>query len=211
MCIQVFKLCGLVSKQLRADLTTDERNKLIKQFLEDPVEPQILVCSYAISVAGVNMHLRCRTVIEFEPAASEGIRRQLVGRVRRKGQTRYCRHITLVTKNSFNTQQEAVTLLRSLPMLMTQLDLDVFGRDEEEMDRDHALGEWVLYDNDILPVSNPEVANLDLPVLDPDTLLMYISLKMAGHELKGDITSLKKAAKGLKQVALPMPTEPLWQ
>jgi hypothetical protein len=101
--------------------------------------------------------------------------------------------------------------LRSLPMLMTQLDLDVFGREEEEMDRDHALGEWVLYDNDILPVSNPEVADLDLPVLDPDTLLMYISLKMAGHELKGDITSLKKAAKGLKQVALPMPTEPLWQ
>ena len=209
--VQVLKLCGLKSRQLRADLTTDERDKLIKQFLSDPDAPQVLICSYLISCAGVNMHLLCRTVIEFEPAPCQGSRDQTVGRVRRKGQPKFCRHITLVTKNSFNTQQDAVTLLRSLPSLMTQLDLDVFGKRDEEMDRDHALGDWVLYNNDLIPASDAQVAGKNLPVLDPDTLLMYISLKMAGQKLEGDILSLRQAAKGLKQNKPAEPTAPLWQ
>lgn len=96
-------------------------------------------------------------------------------------------------------------------MLMTQLDLDVFGKQEEDMDRDCALGDWVLYDNDIVPITDPQVAGLDLEPIDPDTLLMYISLKMAGHKLEGDIMSLTKAAKGLKQDKPAKPTEPLWE
>ncbi|KAJ8115193.1 hypothetical protein OPT61_g3101 [Boeremia exigua] len=207
----VFKLCRLESRQLRADLAADERDKLIQQFLQDPKSPQIMICSYLISCAGINMHLRCRTVIEFEPAPCQGVRDQMVGRVRRKGQTRFCRHIKLTTKDSFNTQQDAVTLLRSLPMLMTQLDLDVFGKQEEEMDRDCALGDWVLFNNDLVPAADPKVTSLNLPTIDPDTLLMYISLKMAGHKLEGDILSLKKAAKGLKQNQPAKPTIALWK
>ncbi|KAH6633017.1 SNF2 family N-terminal domain-containing protein [Boeremia exigua] len=206
----VCRLCGLRSRQLRADLSTQERDELIELFLYDPHSPQILICSYLISCAGVNMHLRCRTVIEFEPAPCQGVRDQMVGRVRRKNQTRFCRHITITTKDSFNTQQDAVTLLRSLPMLMTQLDLDVFGTNEADTDRDRALGDWVLHNDDIIPANDPRVAGLDLDVIDPDTLLMYISMKMAGQTLDGNIISLRSAAKGLEQKKVDLPTEPLW-
>lgn len=96
-------------------------------------------------------------------------------------------------------------------MLMTQLDLDVFGKKEEEMDNDDARGDWVLFNSDLVPASDPRVAGNDLPVIDPDTLLMYISLKMARHKLEGDIVSLKKASKGLQQKQVVQPTGPLWQ
>jgi hypothetical protein len=94
--------------------------------------------------------------------------------------------------------QVATSLLRSLPSLMTQLNMEVWGKDEQEEDRDIALGDFVLHNGDLLPADHDSVAGLGLEVLHPDTLLMHIQQKLHGGEAIGDIKTLKDQAKGLK-------------
>lgn len=202
------KSAGLKAEQLRADLKPLDRDELIRQFNEDPDKCQVLICSYAVSVAGVNMHKMCRTVIEYEPAPCEGVRQQMIGRVRRRGQNRWVRHITLVIKDSFNSQQNAISLLRSLPMLMTQLNLEVFGSGEEN--GEHTLGDYVIFENDLYPVEDAKVAGKDLKVVSPEDLLMYIQLKMAGERLEGDLVDLFRKSKAVKKEIKPVSAS-LWK
>jgi hypothetical protein len=192
--------CGLQAAQLRADLTVAERDTLVQSFQEKEDEVQILICSYSVSCAGLNLQALCRTVIEFELAPCEGVRQQMIGRVRRRGQTRWCRHICLTVKDSFNTQQTAMSLLKGLPALMTQLNLEIFGGSEADVDQEHMLGEYVRFEDDLYAVDDPAVADMGLAPLDADTLLMRIQQKMAGQKLEGTYTTLHDAAHGKGQV-----------
>jgi hypothetical protein len=69
-----------------------------------------------------------------------------------------------------------MSLLKSLPALMTQLNLEVFGSHgaETDEDRDYMLGDYVRLEDDIYSIDDPVVADMDLTPLDADTLLMYI-------------------------------------
>jgi hypothetical protein len=194
------KACGLQAAQLRADMTSTERDALVRIFQEEKDEVQVFICSYSVSCAGLNLHMLCRTVIEFELAPCEGVRQQMLGRIRRRGQTRWCRHICLTTKDSFNTRQAAMSLLKGLPALMTQLNLEVFGNSDAEMDEDRMLGEYVQFEDDLYPVDDPVVAGMGLAPLDSDTLLMYIQQKMAGSKLEGNYMTLHNAVHGKGQV-----------
>lgn len=191
--LQVLKLLQQDVHQLRADLKKDERDTLIHDFDKDPDRVKILICSYMVSASGLNLHGHCRTVIEFEPAPSEGIRKQVLGRVQRIGQKRWVRHVSLMTKNSFNTRQEASSLLKSLPALMTQLNMEVWGASEGEDDRDIPLEDWVVHEGDLVPADDERVAGLELETLDPDNLLYYIQLMLLGRELVGDVATLKES------------------
>jgi hypothetical protein len=194
------KACELQAAQLRADMNAAERDALVHSFQEDKTKAQVLICSYSVSCAGLNLHKLCRTVIEFEPAPCEGVRQQMIGRVRRKGQQRWCRHICLAVKDSFNTRQTAMSLLKGLPALMTQLNLEVFGGSDADIDQEHMLGEYVRFEDDLYAVDDPAVADMGLAPLDADTLLMYIQQKMAGQKLEGDYMSLHDTAHGKGQV-----------
>jgi hypothetical protein len=194
------RACELLAEQLRADMNASERDALVKAFQEDEDSTQILICSYSVSCAGLNLQALCCTVIEFELAPCEGVRQQMLGRIRRRGQTRWCRHICLTAKDSFNTRQTAMSLLKGLPALMTQLNLEVFGGSDADVDQEHLLGEYVRFKDDIYPVDDRVVAGMGLAPLDPDTLLVYIQQKMAGSKLEGDYTTLHDAAHGKGQV-----------
>ena len=67
-----------------------------------------------------------------------------------------------------------MSLLKSLPALLTQLNLEVRGRDKDVDDEVRILSAYVKHDGCIYPASHPAVAGLDLPVLDPDTPLLHI-------------------------------------
>jgi hypothetical protein len=194
------RACELQAEQLRADMNASERDALVKAFQEDEDSTQILICSYSVSCAGLNLQALCRTVIEFELAPCEGVRQQMLGRIRRRGQTRWCRHICLTTKDSFNTRQTAMSLLKGLPALMTQLNLEVFGGSEADVDQEHMLGEYVRFEDDLYAVDDPAVADMGLAPLDADTLLMCIQQKMAGQKLECTYTTLHDAAHGKGQV-----------
>lgn len=119
-------LLNLNPSQLQADLTAKERDSLLTDFHESRDKIPILICSYFVGYTSINMHGHCRTIIEVEPPPSEGVRRQVLGRVQRTGQTKWIRHISLLVQDSFNTAQ-VVTSLLSLPALMIQLNLEVWG------------------------------------------------------------------------------------
>jgi hypothetical protein len=158
------------------------------------------------------MHYLCRTIVEFEPAPCEGVRQQTIGRVRRKGQQKWCRHICLTTKDSFNTKQTTVSLLKSLPALITQLNLEVFGGSAaDDEDQERLLGDYVRFENDIYPVDDPIVAGKNLEVLSADTLLLYIQLKMSGEPLQDDYVTMYKVLQPKKPDSDSQPVSgPLW-
>jgi hypothetical protein len=92
-----------------------------------------------------------------------------------------------------------MSLLEGLPALTAQLNLEVFGGSNADINQEHMLGEYVRFEHDIYPVNNHVVAGMGLAPLDPDTLLMYIQQKMAGQKLEGTDMKLYNTAHGKGQ------------
>ncbi|KAF2030155.1 hypothetical protein EK21DRAFT_89216 [Setomelanomma holmii] len=167
----VLRFCGIDAAQLRTDLRQREQDNLLYKF---NIEFQ----------AGRRPHLliMCRTTIEFEPPSNEAVRVQEVGRVKRKGcYSSWVRHISLPTKDSFNTKQDSQAILKNLPNLLTQLDMEVWGK-KDDTDNDHELGDFVLFDDKLYPVDAEEVQGKKLDVLDADNLLYHISMQLLGRK-----------------------------
>ena len=165
-----------------------------------------------VSCAGLNLQKACRTMIEFEPPPNESTRAQALSRFKRGGQPApWVRHISLLTADSYNTQQEAQSILKGLPFLLTQLNREVWGvGDDNDEDDEQELGDHVLFNNELYPVDHERVAGLDLEVLDPDTLLLHIQQKLLGRELKGDIDSVRKLAHSKQKYEAVANLDPLW-
>jgi len=83
--LQVLRLCGIDALQLRTDLRQKEQDRMIEDFNDKADKVHVLVCSYLVSCAGLNMQKRCRTTIEYEPPPNEATRTHEVGRVKRMG------------------------------------------------------------------------------------------------------------------------------
>jgi hypothetical protein len=86
-----------------------------------------------------------------------------------------------------------VLLLKSLPALVTQLNLEVFSGAADDEDQERLLGDYVRFEDDIYPVDNPILAEKNLQVLSADTLPLYIQLKMSGEPLKDGYVTMYKA------------------
>lgn len=99
----------------------------------------------------------------------------------------------MLTKDTFNTKQDTELLLKNLPNLPTQLDLDVWGRAGTDGDSNYELGDHVLYDGELYAVNDPAVHGLKLEVSSADNLLLHIAQKTGCRELEGDVESLRKA------------------
>lgn len=229
--LQVLKLCGIDARQLRPDLSAKELSELMADFTtkRENEPPIVLLCSYMVGSNGLNMQYNCRTMIEFEPPPNESIRQQSLARIKRTGNpSTWVRHISLLTTNSFNTQQDAVSMLKSLPFLLTQLNLEIWGKgnnsngdgnededdDDDETDEEDSgtvLGDYVLHEHELYSVMDPHVAELGLEVLDPDTLLLHIQQKLLGRKLTGDAKSLNDYIKEMKKKPHALDaTERLW-
>lgn len=193
--LQVLSLCGIDARQLRTDLPTKEHDALIHDFDRDPKTASVLICSFLVSCAGLNLQHLCRTSIEFEPPPNESTRQQSLGRVKRRGSLgTWVRHITLLTKNTLNTKQDFDSILNNLPVLVTQLDLKIFGGDNGDEDDGpiEVLGKWVLHESKLYPADHEDVQDLGLEPLSSDNLLLAISLIMAGRKPEGDVKTMRK-------------------
>jgi hypothetical protein len=193
--LQVLKLCGITTAQLRTDLRAGELNKILGDFNSSDGKIQVLICSYMVSCAGLNMQKYCRTSIEYEPPPNEPVRKQELGRVRRRGQqSTWIRHITLLTKDTLNTKQDSEAILKNLPNLLTQLNMDVWGNGEDE-EKTYALGEFVLYEGKLVPVDDPNVIDLELEPLSAEDLLMQIQMQLSGRTSNTTAAALRKQVK----------------
>jgi hypothetical protein len=143
------------------------------------------------------------------------VRDQALGRTKRRGNpSSWVRHISLTTKDSFNTQQVANLILKSPPALWTQLNLDIWGKsegDEEGDESQRTLRDYVLHEGKLYPVDDPAVADLKLTPLYHGTSLVYIQQLLSGAKISGDQKTLKKQAAGPKKPEEAVPAlKPLW-
>ena len=226
--LQVLKVCGIHTAQLRTDLKQGEQNRILEDFNSPDGKIQVLICSYRVSCAGLNLQKHCRTSIEYEPPPNESVRTQELGRVRRRGQpSPWVRHITLLTKDTLNTKQDSEAILKNLPSLITQLNMDIWGKGDEQ-DNSYKLGDFVLHEGKLCPVKDPKVSKLKLAPLDPDELLVQIQIQLLGRKADTTGEALRKhantdlsvkrpkvSAKAGTEIAAPsakveFPEEPLW-
>jgi hypothetical protein len=148
-----------------------------------------------VSPSGLDLHGHCRTVIEYDPAPDEATRIQMVGRVQRDGQRTWIRHIILVTEGSFDERRVAVAMLQNLPGLLTQLNLDVWGGGIDE-DGEVPLGEWSLYNGELVSADEPSYEALGLEALQPKELLLIIQQSLSGQEVGKAMELVEDAAFG---------------
>ncbi|OAL50711.1 hypothetical protein IQ07DRAFT_680068 [Pyrenochaeta sp. DS3sAY3a] len=191
----VLSLCGIDARQLRTDLPAKELDALIHDYDRDPKTASVLICSFLVSCAGLNLQNLCRTFIEFEPPPNESTRQQARGRVKWRGSLgTWVRHITLPTKDTLNTKQDFDSILKNLPVLVTQLDLKIFGTDNGHEDDGpiEVLGKCVLHEAKLYPADHEDVQDLHLEPLSSDNLLLAISLIMAGRKPEGDVKAMRK-------------------
>ena len=190
--LQVLHLIGIDARQLRTDLRQADQDQLLKDFNEDPDAATVLLCSYMVSCAGLNMQKLYRTTVEYEPPPNEAIRQQEFGRLRRRGQpSPWIRHISLLTKDTFNAKQDKDTILQSLPNLLTQLNMEVWGsKSEDQASEDYVLGDFVLREGELFPAQDDAITGLDLDVLSADDLLYNITMRILGRKPEGNVEEL---------------------
>jgi hypothetical protein len=115
------------------------------------------------------------------------------------------RHISLLTEDTFNVKQDFETILKNLPNLITQLNMDIWGKEDEDADDDegkkYVLGNFVLDDGVLYPADDPAVHVKNFEVLDLDNLLYQISMQLLGRKPpEGIVEDLKKQIKDIKDL-----------
>ena len=135
----------LDARSYRADLTPQERQTLADTFHSSPTECQILVCSYWVCDTALNLHGHCRNLVFWDPAPLS-VEQQALGRLKRVGAERWIRLFRLYVEDSFSTRQNIACIMKALPGLMVELNMEMFGR-ESSSQEEVPVGDWTIYNN----------------------------------------------------------------
>ena len=92
------------------------RYKHVKAFNNDP-EVKVLLCTYSIETAGLDMFQMCCNAMMIEPAYSAAKEHQAYHRIRRFGQTQVQQVERLFTFNTFNETLEWAQTRKQDPVL----------------------------------------------------------------------------------------------
>ncbi len=110
-----------------------------------------------------------------------------------------------MVENSFDKFLASNAIIKSLPGLVTKLNVDVWGRaggvvdDEGDVEISN-LDEWVLCDGTLCRLADAEAAGKDYMTLKPDLLLMHIQQARTGEELGVDADMEKATTRSRRQV-----------
>ncbi|EON66928.1 hypothetical protein W97_06332 [Coniosporium apollinis CBS 100218] len=86
-------------------------------------------------------------------------------------------------------RQRNTNVIKALPGLMAQLNLEVWGSKDAD-DKEVPLGDWVVYEKALYRKHDQTVKGLGCRVLQPDELLVLIKRAMQGLPVEiDDITS----------------------
>ncbi|KAH7062035.1 hypothetical protein B0J12DRAFT_724161 [Macrophomina phaseolina] len=188
---------GIDARDYHAGLNLDERTRLTKSFnTSDGVV--VLIRVYFMSETGSNWQFFCYDAIMFDEAPSKSVDDQALGRIRRVGQRSYVRVYRLYMLESFDEHLRSRLIVKALPGLMTELNMDIFGVGEHGDEGDEViLGDYVLEDGKLVSLDDlPCNERDDADVLPADELLMLIQKSLRGDELKlsaGDKMALAKS------------------
>ncbi|KAF3043432.1 hypothetical protein E8E12_007269 [Didymella heteroderae] len=91
-------------------------------------------------------------------------------------------------------EQDSESTLKNLPNLLTQIYMDVWGNGDEK-EQTHALGAFVLHEQQLFPSDDPQVKGLKLEPLGADDLLMQIQMQLSGRKPTTIVDALRKQVK----------------
>jgi len=177
------KLANIDARILGAQMSIKEREELVREFNEEPNKCMVLVCSYAVNSAGLNLQYRCRNTHLFDVPMSEAIVMQAVGRLRRLGQEKIVLVYEYRVPDSFNTRLIAKNVEKVIPGLIAELNRAEFSINVKDTDQgaELVLGQWGC-DGEGRLVKMTEENQGDCEALDSGKLVELIVKVMKGEE-----------------------------
>lgn len=124
-------------KVFHAGLSVHECSVLIKQFTWDAASCSVLVCSYGVNAAGLNLQNMCQNIHLYSPRMSKSVVDQAIGRVSRLGQTQIVLVYEYQLDNKFNLMLVKWNKLKAIPGLVADMSCDEFLVDLD-------IGRWVV-------------------------------------------------------------------
>jgi hypothetical protein len=146
----------------------------------------ILVGSMKGMSVGYNLQSKCHWAVFMDPPPSQPLGDSAAARVHRLGQTEPVEVVTLTVPNTFNDRQIQNNLRKAIPNVMAMMDSTIFGAetggDVLEEENELQTGKWVNFKGRLILADDPEVAALDLPVLQGMDLVKQILFNKMGVE-----------------------------
>ncbi|WEW58547.1 hypothetical protein PRK78_004015 [Emydomyces testavorans] len=175
----VLQLGNIDVQVLHAGLSDSDQKTICRRFDRDRSSCPVLVCSYSVNPAGLNLQHLCQNVHLFDTAGSQSITEQAIGRVWRLGQVRQVKVYSYNVPDSFNSRQMQKMMEERIPGLIMELNRAILESNEGS---EVELGRWC---------RNPhgELVSLKVnePVPDGCELLNAESLACLIHEVMGGI------------------------
>lgn len=169
---------GIDHEVLHAGLTANERTRIVKRFIRDPNDCMVLVMSYLISSAGLNLQAMCRNVHLFSPATSKAITDQAIGRALRVGQNRTVFVYEYQVPNTFNIYLAERNLTKALPGLVTMMCTGLAPMLNESASGFSVEG-WVIRDGELVALAKDEEPGEE-DITDTSTIMDQVVREISG-------------------------------
>ncbi|KAF5854714.1 hypothetical protein ETB97_000849, partial [Aspergillus alliaceus] len=111
---------GIDCRVLHGGIDADDREQIISDFTTERTKCMVLICSYGVNSAGLNLQTLCRNVHLFSPALSKATRDQAIGRTCRLGQDRIVLVYDYSVDESFNEYMLSRTKNKAIASLMIE-------------------------------------------------------------------------------------------
>ena len=179
---KLLRLMGIRTDLLIRDrVGYQARREIINSFQHDngPEGIQVLIGTYALGSAGINLQNLCRNVHLFDPPGSDAIGIQAVGRVRRIGQLREVKVFEYYVQGTVNEFQRWKNLQKALPGVLAQLNNRIFqGKESSELDIKD-LESWCMTEDGKLIRSDHELA-VGRPKLSAEKMIENLMKRSKG-------------------------------
>ncbi|GKZ61541.1 hypothetical protein AnigIFM49718_008260 [Aspergillus niger] len=174
------RAAGFDALMLHSNLDHKERNDMVNNFNTHRDSYMILIMSYLVNSAGLNLQRFCRNVHLFSVALARAIIEQAIGRVNRVGQTQVVQVFDYRVPDTFQISLNNRASQKALPGVLTDMSSSLASLLEPEKDYVEA-NKWVLRDGNLMYLEDVDERKKG-DITDPDTLLDAIMAELEGAQ-----------------------------
>ncbi|KAE8357873.1 P-loop containing nucleoside triphosphate hydrolase protein [Aspergillus caelatus] len=173
------KEIGIDVAVLHSGLDTTERTRLIDEFTMQEDKCMVLISTFSISSAGLNLQKLCRNAHLFSPPTSQSIANQAIGRVCRLGQTKIVLIYEYLAEKTFQCWLRRRGVNKALPGIITELSLNI--NDQEVMSDHKPLTRWRIRNDKLTYLEDGEEPQ-EGDIFDASMILEQIIESMQGTD-----------------------------
>jgi hypothetical protein len=156
----IFRALGIDAIAYTADLNMKERNDATSAFNKEKDKAMILIGTFDVGSAGLNLQYLCHYAVFFDSAPNRGMASQASGRLWRMNQKETVVQFEMTMDQTFQSYIVTHTLQRSLPGVMAELSLPMTLQKDASGETHLVVGDWYLIDGRLVSASDPEAEDL---------------------------------------------------